>query len=254
MHKIILTILFLIFAQETFSTEVTVFVTVRDIIQREIPPNGNFKIEISTGTEREIILEIPERTFISTVTITVEPRTDLPLPEKQANLKGTGIGVEINLSTTVELNQPVTVTLSYRAIIFTKEENLTLARFEEGKNTWQLLLSNIDKVNKKISTTVTKFSQFQIVEKVPSPNVDNVFVYPNPCYLNREKKINFARLPKNAEITIYTLVGEKVATFIANDSGDHTWSIETLASGVYIFLAKDPATGKKKTGKLAIIR
>ncbi len=263
MGKIVLVIFFTIFlislqVEDTFPAEVTVSVSVAEIFKKEIPSRttDTFLVSIATGTGREILLEIPAGTFLSTTTLVIERRTDLPAPDglKQPNLKGTGIGIEITLSSAATLNRPITVTLSYQPAIFTREENLTLARFYQEENTWQFLSSHLDIVNKKISAPLNRFSIFQIVETVASLNPDNIFVYPNPCYLNREKKITFTRLPANAEIIVYTLNGEKIAHFSADDSGYHTWIPDNIASGIYIFLAKDPLTGKKKTGKFAIIK
>jgi len=139
------------------------------------------------------------------------------------------------------------------------KNNLALARYNSTRGEWELLPSTVDTVNNKITATTTQFSKFQIVEKVPLSVVDKVFTYPNPYYVSKGGGINFARLPKDAEITIYTITGEKVfeATETDND-GYYNWDLknsdgDTVASGVYIWIVKD-TDGNKKIGKLAIIR
>lgn len=115
-----------------------------------------------------------------------------------------------------------------------------------------------------------------------------VGVYPNPYRLhaawdgdtNRTRRLNFYNLPPRAEIRIYTLAGEVVATlhhdaddnpgdirwydtFSADNrvlpGGEHAWDLLsdnglTLASGLYLFTVKDLASGRVQTGKFVIIQ
>ena len=118
-----------------------------------------------------------------------------------------------------------------------------------------------------------------------------VGVYPNPYYANaawdqageRSRKIYFTNLPARATIKIFTMTGDLVAE-IAHDAatydgsgikwfddfsalgvraqfagGEHAWDLITkydqaIATGLYLFIVKDEATGNIKRGKFVIIK
>lgn len=115
-----------------------------------------------------------------------------------------------------------------------------------------------------------------------------VGVYPNPYRLNAAwdgatpftRKLMFYNLPARAEIRVYTLAGEIVATLnhdaatyagdirwfndysVANrlmPGGEHAWDIlsdanQNLTTGLYLYTVKDTASGHVQTGKLVIIK
>jgi hypothetical protein len=120
------------------------------------------------------------------------------------------------------------------------------------------------------------------------------FAYPNPYYAGaswegtstfqeQSRKLYFANLPANCEITVFTVAGDFLdqiihnaqydgsdirwsQTFGAEDAaqnvfsgGEHAWDLLTestqiLARGVYIFTVKDLDTGKLYKSKFAIIK
>lgn len=125
-------------------------------------------------------------------------------------------------------------------------------------------------------------------ESNEDPNVE-IGVYPNPYYGNaiwdgtseRLRKIYFYNLPAECEITIYTLAGDIVKRMqhdaqsngsdlrwfqnYASDGkqqfagGEHAWDLVTdndqaIATGLYLFTAKNNRTGDIKTGKFLIIK
>lgn len=117
-------------------------------------------------------------------------------------------------------------------------------------------------------------------------------VYPNPYRLSaawdgttsRSKKIIFYNLPARAEIRIYTISGDVVATLLHDSGsdfngstigwynnfggdasqttiagGEHAWDVlsqdkQNLASGLYLFSVQDLRTNDVQTGKFAIIK
>jgi hypothetical protein len=119
-----------------------------------------------------------------------------------------------------------------------------------------------------------------------------VGVYPNPYRISaawdgstsRTRKIMFYNLPEKAEIRIYTLAGDIVATlnhdasedFNGSNSGwytnfggdpdkttmaggEHGWDVlsddkQSIATGLYLYSVKDLKTNDIQTGKFAIIR
>jgi hypothetical protein len=115
-----------------------------------------------------------------------------------------------------------------------------------------------------------------------------VGVYPNPYRINAAwdgatpftRKIMFYNLPAKAEIRVYTLAGEIVATldhdadtytgdtrwfqdFSVNrrllPGGEHAWDLlsdanQNLTTGLYLYTVQDKASGDIQTGKLVIIK
>ncbi len=120
------------------------------------------------------------------------------------------------------------------------------------------------------------------------------FVYPNPYYAGaswegkssfqeQSRKLYFANLPANCEITIFSVAGDFLdqithnaqydgsdirwnQTFGAEDAnqnvysgGEHAWDLLTantqiIARGLYLFTVKDLDTGSLYKGKFAIIK
>jgi hypothetical protein len=95
-------------------------------------------------------------------------------------------------------------------------------------------------------------------------NLDNMYVFPNPCKSGTNNFLNFAGLTPYAEINIFNLNGEFINKVIESDAnGGVIWDLKDtknnlVPSGVYIFRA----TGKnsngidvnEKIGKFVIIK
>ena len=97
-------------------------------------------------------------------------------------------------------------------------------------------------------------------------------VYPNPyraasMFDNRSgerelgRKIWFTGLPARCPIQVFTLVGDLVRTLEHDDpsQGQHAWDLlsepdRAIASGLYIYVVEDLATGEIQRGKLVIIK
>ncbi|MDI6735354.1 MAG: fibronectin type III domain-containing protein [bacterium] len=83
------------------------------------------------------------------------------------------------------------------------------------------------------------------------------FIYPNPYYGNKHNYIYFGDVDENSIIQIFTIAGELVRE-IRVESVPQRWDVrnwagEKIASGIYIYIIKDP-TGNKKVGKLGVLR
>src|SRR5690554_771631 len=115
-----------------------------------------------------------------------------------------------------------------------------------------------------------------------------VGVYPNPYRVNAAwdgntpftRRIMFFNLPKKAEVRVYTLAGEVVATMkhdadtytgdtrwfndFSSDNrimpgGEHSWDLlseanQNLATGLYIYTVYDEVTGNIQRGRFAVIK
>lgn len=141
----------------------------------------------------------------------------------------------------------------------------------------------------RIANSVRVFPGTAVNENFDSDDSEHqVFIYPNPYRINAAwdggteftRKINFANLPARAQIRIYTLAGDIVATldhvaenydgdirWFRDHSGDnrvlpggeHSWDLLTkanqnLATGLYLFTVRDRDTGHVQRGKFAIIK
>jgi len=107
-------------------------------------------------------------------------------------------------------------------------------------------------------------------------DMSRIRVVPNPFiiqtawdYSPQKKQIQFINLPNNCEIRVYTLTGNLVQVLTHDGMGnayDRKWKggtlnwdlrnrfNSTLASGWYIWYARDLDTGKTEKGKFAIIQ
>ncbi len=92
----------------------------------------------------------------------------------------------------------------------------------------------------------------------------NIRPVPNPYYLfsdydasNEERTLKFTNLPRECTISIYTIMGDKIAEVYKNDAtSEAAWDIENssgipIASGVYIYVVDAPGFGQK-VGKVAV--
>jgi len=123
----------------------------------------------------------------------------------------------------------------------------------------------------------------------PQKSAAKVGVYPNPYRVHalwdggfeRERKLFFYNLPRNAEVRIYTLAGDLVDSFIHHGDtyqgegiqwydhfsqgntifpgGEHAWDLvsefdQAIATGLYLYTVKNLDTGEIQRGKFVIIK
>lgn len=172
--------------------------------------------------------------------------------------------------------------------------------FENIQNGWQHIIAVTafdegDEVNNLESLESSQLANMLRVFPGTAANNDfengDPFVYPNPYYskaawegtssFDEDKKIVFANLPTNCEVSIYTVAGDLVDSFIHNSSyngndikwtetfsdpdqtqysgGEHAWDLlskdnQLIARGIYIFAVKDLDSGKVKKGKFIVVK
>jgi len=140
-----------------------------------------------------------------------------------------------------------------------------------------------DTIERLITFKTRKFSSFVLVAPALGSggpgnqvNLAKFMVYPNPYRPNdgnastgqpydpanpRTTGIIFDNLPAQVRVEVYTMRGERVfeRTMTVND-GYLTWNAKNsangddVASGYCIYIVTDLATGRRVTGKLAVIR
>ncbi|RMH57564.1 MAG: hypothetical protein D6679_06395, partial [Candidatus Hydrogenedentota bacterium] len=155
--------------------------------------------------------------------------------------------------------------------------------YDSATNTPSLTLFAVDSTNRLLRFLTNKFSDFALVAPAAGSggpgnqaSLANFMIYPNPYRPNdgnavtgrpydpanpRTTGIVFDNLPARVRIEVYTLRGEQVFREERNVlDGFVTWNVKNkstgrdVASGYYIYIVTDLATGARKTGKLAVIR
>ena len=155
--------------------------------------------------------------------------------------------------------------------------------FDRGEDGRESLESSLT------ANAVSVFPGSRVNRDFESDDPENqVGVYPNPYRVSAAwdggteftRKINFTNLPQEAEIRIYTLAGDVIATLDHNSDeyqgdiqwysdvggsnrifsgGEHSWDLlsaanQNLATGLYLFTVRDKDSGHVQTGKFAIIK
>ena len=124
-----------------------------------------------------------------------------------------------------------------------------------------------------LRTTVSHFSIFRLVGPASFASLSNFMVTPNPFRPNDGVAstgttftstpgtgIYFLNLPQQVRIEIYTITGARVFEFSTlNSTGQIQWDVQNdagrvVASGVYLVVATDLATGERVMKKIAVIR
>lgn len=134
----------------------------------------------------------------------------------------------------------------------------------------------LDRTRHTLTGTVTHFSPFFVTSDtgISTAGLNSLIVGPNPFIPNdgndqtgrpwvpgdKTTGILFKNLPPQARIQIYTILGEKVTEINKNElNATVNWSVlnddgKPVASGYYLYVVTDVATGQRVTGKLAVIR
>jgi hypothetical protein len=92
---------------------------------------------------------------------------------------------------------------------------------------------------------------------LPATSLDRVTVSPHPFQPDRDVRLQFAHLPANTSLHIFTLRGELVWAGSTEHGGSIYWPGENrsghaAASGVYLYLLE--GGGETKRDKLVLIR
>ncbi len=116
-------------------------------------------------------------------------------------------------------------------------------------------------------TTVQDANFVTVIPGFPAANsLDSVVVVPNPFIVRSNynesefvKKMLFMNLPADSKVTIYTISGEKVISFVHEDTqtGNEFWNLRSMnnqevAPGLYIYTVE--YGGDKQIGKFAVVR
>ncbi|MBV6421769.1 MAG: hypothetical protein DAHOPDDO_03050 [Ignavibacteriaceae bacterium] len=103
-----------------------------------------------------------------------------------------------------------------------------------------------------------------IVLSTFASDLSNVYVYPNPVQPSNGEQLTIANLPKYAQITIWTIDGNRIGEIEETDgNGGVTFELKdlngnTLSSGIYVYrvvmLDESKNEQEEKLGKFAVIK
>jgi hypothetical protein len=167
----------------------------------------------------------------------------------------------INFTSAIEIKMPYAKT-----DIGDMDETSLRIFFYDDINGKYIIVPGAQEINNgKVVANTPHFSTFRIIGTYLTTSLSNVIGYPSPfkpatAFAGKFKVIN---LPQDAEMSVYTIAGEKVKTLEETDmqfpnTGYVEWdgkneSGETVAKGVYLYLLKCP-DGSKKSGKIGLIK
>ena len=218
------------------------------------------------GEGLSLNISIPAGAFGENLTLTVSSLPVVP-DSGQKNLLVTQVGVELTLSNLSKTStKSITLRFQYDDSNLSgfDENRLVVGYYDEIQGRWIVLKTIRDSAGNILLAVTTHFSKYAILQLVPSANLDNVLVYPNPFRPGSGGSydaggITFGGLSSGAKIQILSVSGGLVRELEETDNdGIFLWdaknsSGDKAASGVYLYLITDPA-GNKKTGKFAVIR
>ncbi|MEI7904014.1 MAG: S8 family serine peptidase [Candidatus Firestonebacteria bacterium] len=207
-------------------------------------------------------VSIPARTFTEDITLTAIPLATVP-NSGQPDLLSTQEGFELSSSNSVlTAGKNITITLKYThaGINGFDESKLVIGYFDESRNRWIALQTAKDIAGNTLTAVTSHFSKYAVLQLVPASNLESSLVYPNPFKPGSGSGgVTFGNLTPGVKIKIFTVSGESVRELEETDNdGVFLWdarnsSGENVAAGIYFYILADPA-GRKKTGKLAVLR
>jgi len=203
----------------------------------------------------------PPQSFRSNVTITIERNFNMPAGSSMATpMTPTGVGVNVTPLPKFQPEKTLTIVIPYRPqdMVGFDRSRLIIAYYNTDGDAWVPLPSVSDVSNNLVTAQVTHLSTFQIMQSNPSQALGDIKIFPNPFRPSRHNFMQFANMPSGARVRLFTMLGELVAEFSADYSGNALWDGKNkygskVASGVFIVLIEGDGVGKHIT-KLAVER
>jgi hypothetical protein len=158
-----------------------------------------------------------------------------------------------------------------------REDSLVMMSYSSVEGSWQTLPTMVDAGGNTATGLARHFSLFRLV--IPTAgaaqgNLARFSVYPNPYKPNDGDANNgkpfsssdatsgiiFNNLTNSVVIEVFSMAGERVFKYESNATGGAVqWDTRNrngreVTSGYYFYIVRDPATGERVAGKLAIAR
>ncbi|MDE2490323.1 MAG: hypothetical protein KGM24_05710 [Elusimicrobia bacterium] len=199
----------------------------------------------SRGT---VTVHVPAGAFAGGGTLSLSIPASVPsAPSSAGALTPTGDAVALDLgSGGAEPSRSVSLTVPYAAsdVSGLDAARLVLARYDPGDGVWTPYASSVDQADRLVTAEVNHFSIYQVMQAAPGGSVGGAKIFPNPFRpALGHTEVTFSDLPAGATLTIYTLLGERIADLTADAAGQAAWDGTTragrrAASGVYFVLVR----------------
>ncbi len=215
-----------------------------------LPSGSTATVSVEAATfEKDTILEV---TFPSAADV---PEVVSPV----TGLKASKLFTEIRTSDNLQPLKPVKITLDYVAgdVTDLKESSLRLTRYDDDASVWNVIESDADTQNNRVTGLTRHLSLFGLAEAVAAPALGGAVVFPNPFRPASHTGITFSNLMPGTQIRIFTVSGRLLRELEADSTGQAAFDGasqdgEPLASGVY--LVSLTAGTSQKTVKFAVER
>lgn len=222
------------------------------------PPGGTILFNTPSGVAS---LTIPAGAYQQDVTVTLSTPSSFPTaPSPSGSLTPTGVGLQVDVSPSIEPDRTSLLTVSYTAaeMLGFDVAQLSLARYDDVDNVWVPLASSRSSAAQQVTGATDHLSPFQIMVSQAGAAVGSARAFPNPMRpALGETYMTFSLLPPNARVRVYTLTGVLVKDLTADGTGTVDWDGTNqagaqVASGVYFVFAT--GGGQNRTFKVAIQR
>ena len=206
-------------------------------------------------------MQIPANAFTSCVQLTIQIPGTFPNAQSSGTpLQGTGVGIQLDDNLSLQPLAPITLTVPFNNSNISADQvrQLVLARYDSVHNLWIMLPTTVNASQNSITAQTDHLSLYQVMVALPSSDLSNVRVYPNPFRPSQgHTGVNFTNLPSDATINIFTITGQKVQTLNSTPAGTAFWDGknqggQSAASGVYFAVVK--SGGSKTILKVAVQR
>jgi len=236
--------------------------TAEVVAVKSVPTDVPTVVASTSTTSRSMSVSLQARSFTTEVVLSLKVPHNMPAPDPvlNADMKSTGIGMEITLDQAVQPVKAATLEVTYTdaEMAGVDRSKLVLARYDEGSEGWIPLESISYPEQNKVTGKTTHFSLFQVMVLTAGVNLNGARIYPNPFYPNKgHTQVSMDGLPEGTAVKVYTLNGELVWEGKASAAGLAVWygrnkAGRKVASGLYLVHLE--SGGQKKIKKVSVVK
>ncbi len=214
---------------------------------------------LGSGATATVLVPAGAFPALTSVQLAIPSGSSVPPLPNTPGVAPTGVTISVSAGG-MEPVEPVTVQIGYTDAQMANfnTDTLRMARYDANTG-WVILDSQVDTVGRVVTGQTNSFSLFQVVAITPSSDLSTGYAYPNPFRPSvGHTAMNFASLPANADIKIYSLSGRLLQELTADSSGRvFNWNVQdregrSLPSGVYFAVFKSGSS--TRTFKFAVQR
>ncbi|MDD5687371.1 MAG: carbohydrate-binding protein [Elusimicrobia bacterium] len=219
-------------------------------------------ISENSSVDSEISVTVPIGAFSTTANLTLKA-IEVPVSDRRT-MKVVGYGIEMVNDKNLQPKEML-ITISYddSSIAGYNESKLVVGWYDENNKRWEALPSTVYSSYNKVIAKSNHLSKFALLESIPITDFSNIKIYPNPYNPDTavSGKLKIINLPMNSIAKLYSVTGEIVRELKEIDFGNLGWlewdgkndDGDKVGKAVYIYQIED-GTGKKKTGKIGLIK